>query len=314
MLDRVRGYSDAVLEELSPKDLERSAEELSAFVDLLSTSGDLRTVLVDTSITQAARRSIVSELAKGKVSPATGQLLTYAVQNGVAANYFEDVKGMAAAASAKREGKLLLEGPVGRTAAGERLDGYATFVLAHLNERQLGGVEDELFRFMRIVEGNDELRLVLTTNDLPAGRRSLVVEGLLDGRASRETSRLASYVVHAGRPRDYIVLLEGLVERVGKEANRRVADVRVAAEMTASQRERLAAVLARLAGYPVDVRVTAQPNLLGGFVATVGDLVVDASLRHRLDRARGAFLAPTVHRPGGQGTGGDGGGQPPAGN
>ena len=87
-------------------------------------------------------------------------------------------------------------------------------------------------------------------------------------------------------------LLEALVDLVAKEANRRVADVRSAVEMTASQRARLAAALTNFTGYPVDVRATADPQLLGGFVATIGDVVIDASLRHRLEQAREALLEP----------------------
>jgi F0F1-type ATP synthase delta subunit len=50
--------------------------------------------------------------------------------------------------------------------------------------------------------------------------------------------------------------------------------------------------LANYTGYPVDVRVTPEPQLLGGFVATIGDTVIDASLRHRVELAREALLEP----------------------
>jgi len=49
------------------------------------------------------------------------------------------------------------------------------------------------------------------------------------------------------------------------------------------QRRQLAAALGRVAGRTVEVRVTIDPTVLGGFVATIGDLVVDGSMRHRLD-------------------------------
>jgi F0F1-type ATP synthase delta subunit len=47
-----------------------------------------------------------------------------------------------------------------------------------------------------------------------------------------------------------------------------------------------------LTGYQVELRVTIEPDLLGGFVAYVGDTVLDASLRQRVRQAREVFLSP----------------------
>jgi F-type H+-transporting ATPase subunit delta len=288
----VLGYADGVLEDLGP-DLSRVADELAGFVGLLAGSPDLRGALSTSTVQPAKRRAIVRELLSGKVSARTLDLLSFAVQSGPAADYPEDVAGIASLAEARRLGMVSLqELPLGRTAARERLDGYATAVLAGLDRRRLGDVEDELFRFMRTVEGNDALRVAMTTSEVPATVREHVAIELLASRATQATARLAAYAARVGRPRDYLVLLDGLVQRVAREADRRVADVRSATELAKEERERLAAALSRYTGYPVEVRVSVQPELLGGFVATVGDTVVDASLRFRLERAAQALLAP----------------------
>jgi F-type H+-transporting ATPase subunit delta len=234
------------------------------------------------------------ELLSAKLSPPALDLLSFAVQDGApAAGYTADVASLAAVAAARRDGLVPLEeGALGRTASTERVEGYATAVLTGLDQRRLGNVEEELFRFGRIVEGNDQLELAMTTAQLPAAARVAVARQLLSGRASEETERLAAYAARVGRPRDYPVLLDSLVQIVGREAGRRVADVRAAGEMTGAQQEQLAAALSRLTGRRVEVRVTLQSDLLGGFVATVGDTVVDASLRHRLERAKETLLAP----------------------
>ena len=66
----------------------------------------------------------------------------------------------------------------------------------HLNE-----VQDELFRFSRVVEGNDELRDALSDPHLPSARRTQICEDLLAGRASDITVALVSLVVGNGRVR-----------------------------------------------------------------------------------------------------------------
>jgi F-type H+-transporting ATPase subunit delta len=42
----------------------------------------------------------------------------------------------------------------------------------------------------------------------------------------------------------------------------------------------------------VEVRVTIDPAVLGGFVATIGDTVVDGSVRHRLDILKERLVMP----------------------
>jgi F-type H+-transporting ATPase subunit delta len=294
MHERVRGYTDAVLEGVGT-DIGEVAGQLQAFSALLASSEDLRGVLVSPNVPAPARRAIVEELLSGKASPVVVALLRFAVQDGAGADYQADVAGIAASAAAKRDGKVVLEDwQLGRRAASERLDGYATALLGALDERQLGQVEDDLFRFVQIVEGDEAgLQAVLSTNELNGATRRTIVLELLSGRTTGEVTRMAAYAARWGRPRDYSVHLRGLIERVAGEANRRVADVRAAVELSDDERARLAAALSRFTGYQVAVRVTPQPDLLGGFVASVGDTVVDASLRRRLEEAQGLLFAPS---------------------
>jgi len=291
--ERVRGYADAIFE-ASGSHVSRIADELQGFHELLAGSTDLAWAMANPVTPVPTKRAIIQQLLGRKLSEAVLNLVNFVLQGGSGEEFAAEIASLAAAGVARRDGMVLLdEGPLGRLAATDRLDGYASAVLSSVRgERQLGDIEDELFRFMRIVEGNEELRVAVTTAELPATVRASVVTGLLTRRASQESARMATYAALVGRPRDFPALLGALVDLVAKEANRRVADVRSAIEMTASQRARLTVALTSFTGYPVDVRATADPQLLGGFVANIGDVVIDASLRHRLELAREALLEP----------------------
>jgi F-type H+-transporting ATPase subunit delta len=291
--ERVRGYADAIFE-ASGSHLARIADELQGFYELLAGSTDLAWAMANPVTPVPTKRAIIQQLLGRKLSEPVLDLVNFVLQSGSGEEFAADIASLAAAGAARRDGMVLLdEGPLGRLGATDRLDGYASAVLSSVRgERQLGDIEDELFRFMRIVEGNEELRVALTTSELPATVRASVVTGLLTRRASQESARMAAYAARVGRPRDFPALLGALVDLVAKEANRRVADVRSAIEMTPSQRARLTVALTNFTGYPVDVRATTDPQLLGGFVANIGDVVIDASLRHRLELAREALLEP----------------------
>ncbi len=291
MRERLRGYADAVLE-TSPDQVATIAGELKGLSDLLASSTDLHWALATPATPLPAKRAVIQQLLAKKVSTPVLDLLMFTLQDGGGDDFAEDVTGLEVAARARRDGMVLLdEGPLGRVGATARLDGYATAVLAAVRgERALGEIEDELFRFVRIVEGNDQLRVALTTGALTSGARASIIRELLEAHARPDSARMASYASRIGRPRDLPVLLDALVQLVAKETNRRMADVRSAVELTAKQRAGLVDALTKFTGYPVDVRVTPEPGLLGGFVATIGDLVIDTSLRHRVEQARESLL------------------------
>jgi F-type H+-transporting ATPase subunit delta len=173
------------------------------------------------------------------------------------------------------------------TAADSRIDGYAQalFEVAKA-ESDLDEVEDELFRFARALEASDELRNALTDELIPAERRQAIVEDLLGHKASTTTTALVSFVVGAGRGKDLPAIIGKLVERAAAEKEKAVAEVRSAIRLTDDQQHRLAAALANATGKQVEVKVVVDPSVLGGLVATVGDTVVDGTVRTRLDQIK----------------------------
>ena len=168
-----------------------------------------------------------------------------------------------------------------------RIDGYANalFEVARV-EGSLAEVEDELFRFARTLEGNDELRSVLTDEAVPVARRQGVVEDLLGGKASPVTTNIVAFVVGAGRARQLPQIIDRLVQRAASAKDSVVGEVRSAIPLTDDQKSRLAEALGKATGTRVELKVIVDPSVLGGLVAQVGDTVIDGSVRARLDQLR----------------------------
>ena len=53
--------------------------------------------------------------------------------------------------------------------------------------------------------------------------------------------------------------------------------------LTDEQQQRLADALGNATKKKVEVRVTVDPDILGGIGGRIGDTVIDGSVRHRLD-------------------------------
>jgi F-type H+-transporting ATPase subunit delta len=166
----------------------------------------------------------------------------------------------------------------------KRTQGYAAgfFALA-LAEDSVDRVSDELHRFSNVLEQSEELRDSLGDSTMPAERRQAAIEELLGRRASRLTVQLISYLVGMGRIRDLPEITTALLALVAAEKSRAVAEVRSAVPLDDDQRTRLSEALGSMLGQDVDLRVIVDPSVMGGIVARVGDVVIDGTVRHRLD-------------------------------
>jgi F-type H+-transporting ATPase subunit delta len=164
-----------------------------------------------------------------------------------------------------------------------RIDGYAKalFEIARA-EGTLDEVEDELFRFARSYESSDALQSALTDDQVPADKRQAIVEDLLGGKATSTTVQLVGMVVGSGRGRDLPAIIDRLVERASTAKQLDVAEVRTAVALTPDQTARLKAALENATGTSLNLKTIVDPSVIGGVVATVGDRVIDDTVRTRI--------------------------------
>jgi F-type H+-transporting ATPase subunit delta len=173
-------------------------------------------------------------------------------------------------------------------ASDERNDAYATalFEVARA-EGNLERVEAELYQVARAIESNEQLREKLTDQLMPVELRQGIVEDLLGSKGALPvTKALVSFVVASGRARDLPKIIDRMVHRAADERDEVVAEVRSAIPLDEEQQRRLAEALAKKTGHKVTLKVVVDPSILGGIVATIGDLVIDGSVRRRLEQLR----------------------------
>ena len=175
-------------------------------------------------------------------------------------------------------------------AADDRIEAYADAMFEVAGaEGTIDEVEDELFRFARALEGSDELLGVLTDPHIPASRRQQVVEDLLGAKATPVTTALVSMVVGSGRGRDLPTIIDALVRKSAASHDKAVAEVRSTVELSEEQRQRLAQAIQKATGKKVEVKVIIDETILGGIVTTIGDTVIDGSVRTRLEQLKNAI-------------------------
>lgn len=163
--------------------------------------------------------------------------------------------------------------------------GVTALLVAAEDADAIDELEDELFRFTRIVESAPQLREALSDRTAPAQARRRLVEELLGDRVNTSSVRLAQQAV-SGRHRSVTEALKQMQRLAAGRRERLVAVVRVAEPLADQLRDRLAAALARMFDHELQLNVVVDPEVLGGVRVTVGDQVVDGTVLSRLAGAR----------------------------
>ncbi len=236
------------------------ADELFAVVEVVDGNASLRRALADPSRVATAKRDLVKRLFQDRISaPAVTVLGELAAQRWAAERDLTDAAEMLAV-------DALLVGA-------EQLG-------------RIGAVEDELFRFERIVAAQPDLRDALGDRRGDPDGKAQIIESLLVGKVVPETLRLARQSVLAPRGRRLVQTVEEYLQRAAVRRQQLTGVVTAVAPLTEEQESRLRAALKRIYAREILLQVVVDPQVLGGIRVRIGDEVVDGTIARRLDQAR----------------------------
>jgi F-type H+-transporting ATPase subunit delta len=295
----LQGYTAAVAGKAGSAALGALAADLEAIEQLVLANGQLRAALTDTAVPGPARRAVVLDLLDGKVSPEARRLAAFASGVVDAPEVPSALGWVSTRVRHLSEGQDEEPG-LSLMQSRRRVGGFATAVHEDMSTAELESLEDDLFRFARIVESTPALRGALSDRDVAVTARQGLVTQLLEGKLPAASLSLVRYTVTGGRARDIVGTLDFLVEMTAQARGWRIARVRSAAPIDDVQRNELTESLGTLAGAPVELQVEVDESLLSGALIRIGDLQVDATARGRIDALREHF-APTGWQPSGFG-------------
>ena len=168
-------------------------------------------------------------------------------------------------------------------------EGYAAaFLEVARAEGAVGIVGNELATFAGAFEGSPQLQSALTDNFLPVERRQTVVSELL-GPTSPVTANLVSMLVGAGHAKDIPAVASAFLSRAATEQGRVSGEVRTAHPLSLDQQAALTTAIEKSTAKKVVLTFLVDPSVLGGVVTTIGDTVIDGTIRNRLDQLKAAL-------------------------
>ncbi|MBT2509967.1 F0F1 ATP synthase subunit delta [Streptomyces sp. ISL-98] len=240
-------------------DAAKLAGELAAVTALLDREVSLRRVLTDPSQAGEAKAGLAARVLSGQVGGETADL----------------VSGMVRARWSRS--RDLVD-------AIEVLADTADLTAAQ-QAGALDNVEDEVFRFGRIVSSSTELRAALTDRVATAAAKGELLRSLLGGKAHAVTERIIVRLVTQPRGRSLEAGLESISKVAAERRDRMVAVVTSAVPLTDQQKQRLGGALAKLYGRQMHLNLDVDPEVLGGIQVRVGDEVINGTIAERLEEA-----------------------------
>ncbi|WP_167099290.1 F0F1 ATP synthase subunit B/delta [Mycobacterium sp. DL592] len=252
---------DAVSSGLSGDALSTLSDELASVASLLVAEPILSRHLAEATGEVEAKKQLLARLLAGKVGDTTLSLLDSAVS--VRWSHTSDLVD-----------------------AVEHVARLSLLVRAE-RDNQADDVEEQLFRFSRILDARPQLTSLLSDYAKPAEARADLVRKLMSqehGANPTATALLTQTVgLLRGERADEAVLR--LAQLAVARRGEIVAQVNAATDLSDAQRTRLTQVLTRIYNHPVSVQLNIDPDVLGGLSVAVADEVIDGTLSSRLAAA-----------------------------
>jgi len=165
--------------------------------------------------------------------------------------------------------------------------GYARALFEMANaEGVVARVEEELFRLRELLKANPELlQFLKDPNVKPEGKRQALGE-LFQGRVHPLVLSTLISLSDQDRAGRVLHVIEDFSTIAGAARETITGEVTVAVTLDDATLNRLAAELSRITGKSVKLLQKTDPAILGGAIITVGEQIIDGSLRRRLDQMR----------------------------
>src|SRR6476659_3471629 len=213
-------YLLSVADPLDDAALDVLGREVAAVADMLLVQVPLRRTVSEVTLSEDVRAGIVGRVLSGKIGEPALAVVDFAVRQ---------------IWSSARDLQEALR-RVSRTAMFRQAE----------RTGELDDVEDQLFRFARIVEASPELSVILDDPTADPDLRSRLVDELLRGRAHPLVVDLVDALARDTGGRSFSHGVRELVDQAAERSDKLVAIVKSAVALTPDQTSRLTASLGRL--------------------------------------------------------------------
>jgi F-type H+-transporting ATPase subunit delta len=155
--------------------------------------------------------------------------------------------------------------------------------------KMLDQIAEDLRDIEQTVRDSRELAVLLMSPVVNPGQKLNILTEIFGKRCSELTMKFITLLVRKGRAEYLIATAQEFLRMLDVKNNVIHARIESAVKLSEEEERQLIAKLERMTGKQIRSEFFLDPLLRGGFVARMGDEMIDASLKHQLDMLREQF-------------------------
>ncbi len=165
-----------------------------------------------------------------------------------------------------------------------------SFLTEMVAANKLQTVSEDVTLVFNTLKENSELRIVLSSPVVKSEIKYSILEEIFKEKISTDTMKFINFIVNKGRENVLFKILAKFLELRNEHLGVVNADIKTALKLDGKQIEDMRKQLENYLKKNVNIRVEIDKEILGGFVARIGNTIVDASLKHQLALLKQQFL------------------------
>ena len=168
----------------------------------------------------------------------------------------------------------------------------AIFILAKEKDI-LDKVKDDMLFISRIIQEISEFAFMLTSPVIQASQKEKALAKIFDNKLSTETMSLLSLIVKNKREEYIPDIARNYIELYRKEKGIKSVTLTTAIEIDKDLKEKLIKIIKEFYKSEIELKSKVNQDIIGGFVISVDDKQLDASVSKKLKDLEREFINTT---------------------
>jgi F-type H+-transporting ATPase subunit delta len=173
---------------------------------------------------------------------------------------------------------------------------YASAIIEMANEeKSLDTVIDDFATLGAAIRASHDLQNFLASPVIDERSKERILKEIFAGKLSPLTERFVSLLTLKGRSNELPGTISAFQELLDEQRNVVPAKVTTASQLSDEQKKRIESQIAQISGRTVRAEYQIDPEIIGGFHARFQDTMIDASVRHQLERLHESLVQGSIN-------------------